>query len=203
MRHSTTLFQPFQFSQLMKSTSSNTMVLNVDDNALTNPSKADNDGLIWNFKGNFQFVFYGSVNLFNIWYIEIHAIMIGIQFCWEADYNKLIYFSDSLRVVHLMTKEVPKIVWNSLEFIWIRIEIFSFIIFFFLKKTLVKICMLNWVSIIESLWCIKPLVALHYLSLTLIDDATSSVIFSLLFFLLILPLPSCIITLTWIKNSFL
>jgi len=58
-----------------------TMVLNVDGDALTNPGKAGYGGLVKNFEGKFQFAFYGSVGLSNNLHAEIHALMIGIKLC--------------------------------------------------------------------------------------------------------------------------
>ncbi|XP_073219730.1 uncharacterized protein [Cicer arietinum] len=43
-----------------------TMVLSVDDNALTNSWKTSFGGMVQNHDGDFQFGFYGSVKLFNI-----------------------------------------------------------------------------------------------------------------------------------------
>jgi len=86
-----------------------TMVLIVDGSALTNPRKAGYGGLVRNFEGKFQFAFYGSVGLSNILHAEIHALMIGIKLCWEAGYKKLACFSDSLHVVHLLSKEVSRL----------------------------------------------------------------------------------------------
>jgi len=85
------------------------MVLNVDDNTLTNPGKAGYGGLIRNFEGKFQFAFYGSVGLSNILHAGIHALMIEIKFCREAGHKKLICFSDCLNVVHLVSKEVSRL----------------------------------------------------------------------------------------------
>jgi len=51
-----------------------TMVLNIDGSALTNPGKAGYSGLVRNFEGKFQFFFYGSVGLSNILHAEIHAL---------------------------------------------------------------------------------------------------------------------------------
>ena len=50
-------------------------------NALTNPGKTGYDGFVKNFEGNFQFAFYGSVDLSNILHGGIHALMIGIKLC--------------------------------------------------------------------------------------------------------------------------
>ena len=86
-----------------------TMVLNVDDNALTNPGKAGYGGLVRNFEGKFQLAFCGSVGLSNILHAEIHALMIGIKLCWEAGYKNLVCFSDSLHVVQLVSKEVSRL----------------------------------------------------------------------------------------------
>jgi len=85
------------------------MVLNVDDNALTNPSKAGYGGLVRNFERKFQFAFYGSVGLSNILHAKIHALMIGIKLCWEAGYKKLVCFSVFLHVVHLVLKEASRL----------------------------------------------------------------------------------------------
>jgi len=82
------------------------MVLNEDGSALTNPDTTRYGGLVRNFEGKMQFAFYGSVGLSNILHAEIHAFMIGIKLCWEAGYKKLVCFSDSLHVVHLVSKEV-------------------------------------------------------------------------------------------------
>jgi hypothetical protein len=65
-----------------------TMVLNVNGSALTNPGKAGYGRLVRNFEGKFQFAFYGSVGLSNILHVEIHAIMIGIKLCCEDGYKK-------------------------------------------------------------------------------------------------------------------
>jgi len=86
-----------------------TMVLNVDGSALTNPGKGGYGGLVRNFEGKFQFAFYGSVGLFNILHAEIHTLMIGIKLCWEAGYKKLVCFSDSLHVVQLLSKKVSRL----------------------------------------------------------------------------------------------
>jgi len=58
-------------------------------------------------EASFQFTFYDSVALSNIFHAEIHVLMIGIKLCWEAGYKKLVCFPDSLYVVPLVSKEVP------------------------------------------------------------------------------------------------
>jgi hypothetical protein len=120
-----------------------TMVLN---SALTNLGKARYGGLVRNFEGKLQFAFYGSVELSNILHAEIHAHVIGIKLCWEACYEKLVCFSDSLHVVHLVSKEVSKLQhctrtsWNAFGYIWIRIFLF---IIFFGKETLARLYLQN------------------------------------------------------------
>lgn len=45
----------------------------------------------------------------NTFYIaEIQALLIGITLGWEAGFNKVICFSDSLHVIKLVAKEIPK-----------------------------------------------------------------------------------------------
>jgi hypothetical protein len=80
--------------------------------------------LVRNFEGKLQFAFYGSVELSNILHAGIHAHVIGIKHCWEACYEKLVCFSDSLHVVHLVLNEVSKLQHyaNLLERIWIYLD---------------------------------------------------------------------------------
>ena len=78
------------------------MILNVDGSALTNPGKAGFGGLVRNHDGTFQFGFYGSVGLSNIFHAEIQALLVGIRLCWQAGYRQVMCFSNSLHVVQLV-----------------------------------------------------------------------------------------------------
>ena len=51
-----------------------TMILNVDGSALTNPGKAGFGGLIRKHDGSFQLGFFGSVGISNILHAEIQAL---------------------------------------------------------------------------------------------------------------------------------
>jgi len=47
--------------------------------------------------------------LSNILHAEIHVLLNRIKFCWETRYKKLVCFSDSLHVVHLVSKEALRL----------------------------------------------------------------------------------------------
>jgi len=85
-----------------------TLVLNVDGSALTNPGQAGYGGIVHNSGGKFLFGFYGSVGLSNILHAEIQALLTGITLCCEAGFKKIVCFSDSLHVVQLVAKETPR-----------------------------------------------------------------------------------------------
>ena len=81
----------------------------MDNNTLTNPGKIGSRGLVRNFKVCFQFVFYGRVSLSNILHAEMYVLMIEIKLWWEAGYKKLVCFSDTHHVAHLVSKEMSKL----------------------------------------------------------------------------------------------
>jgi ribonuclease HI len=72
---------------------------------LTNPRKAGYGGLIRKYDENFQLGFFGCVGISNILHAEIQALLTSIKLCWGAGYRKLVCYSDSLHVVHLVMKE--------------------------------------------------------------------------------------------------
>lgn len=57
------------------------LVLNVDDNTLSNLGKVCYGGLVRNFEVNFQFALYDSVDLSSILHTEIHTLTIRIKLC--------------------------------------------------------------------------------------------------------------------------
>jgi len=69
-----------------------TLVLNVDGSALTNPGQAGYGGIVHNSGGKFLFGFYGSVGLSNILHAEIQALLTGITLCCEAGFKKIVFF---------------------------------------------------------------------------------------------------------------
>jgi hypothetical protein len=75
-----------------------TMILNVDGSALTNPGKAGYGGLIRKHDGSFQLGFFDSVGISNILHAEIQALLTGVKLCWHAGYRKIICYFDSLHV---------------------------------------------------------------------------------------------------------
>jgi len=58
-----------------------TMILNVDGSALTNPGKAGYGGLIRKHDGSFQLGFFGNVGISNILHAEIQALLTGVKLC--------------------------------------------------------------------------------------------------------------------------
>jgi len=85
-----------------------TMILNVDGNALTNPEKESYGGLIRKHDRSFQLGFSGSVGISNILHAEIQALLTSVKLCWDAGYKKLTCYSNSLQIVELLTKENTK-----------------------------------------------------------------------------------------------
>ncbi|AES64021.1 hypothetical protein MTR_2g015900 [Medicago truncatula] len=61
-----------------------TMIVNVDESALTDPRKVGYDGLI------------------------CKSTMIGIKLCWEVGYKKLMCYSNSLHVGQLVSKNTSR-----------------------------------------------------------------------------------------------
>jgi len=68
-----------------------TMILNVDGSALTNPGKVGHGGLIRKHDDSFQLGFFESVGISNILHVEIQPLWIRIKLCWEAGYKKKTY----------------------------------------------------------------------------------------------------------------
>lgn len=60
-----------------------TIVLNVDGSALTNPGQAGFGGIMHNQAGEFLGGYYGSVEVSNILHAEVMALYHGINLCWE------------------------------------------------------------------------------------------------------------------------
>jgi ribonuclease HI len=85
-----------------------TMILNVDENALTNPGKAGYGGLIRKHDGSFELGFSDSIGISNILHAEIQALLTSVKLCWDARYRKLTCYSNSLQVVKLLMKETTR-----------------------------------------------------------------------------------------------
>lgn len=60
-------------------------------------------GLEQNHDGAFALGLYGSLWWSNILRAEIHALLVDLTLCWQANFHKIICYSDSLHAVQLMT----------------------------------------------------------------------------------------------------
>lgn len=89
----------------MERAGEDTYVLNVDVSALQNPSMAGFGGVVCNFEGRFILGFYGPIGHSQVLYIEILALLHGLEFCWNAGIRKLAYFSDSLHTISLLQQD--------------------------------------------------------------------------------------------------
>lgn len=88
----------------------NSVVLNVDGSAISNPSEAGFGGLIRDSDGVFLKGFFGSVGVSSILYAEVMALYHGIQLCWNEGYKEVVCYSDSLHVVQLLRENVPFVI---------------------------------------------------------------------------------------------
>jgi len=86
------------------------MVLNADGGSLLNSCKTSLNsckisfnGLVTNYECSFQFAFYGSVAILNVLHVEIKALLVDIELCWQAGFKKQLCFSNYLHVVQLVT----------------------------------------------------------------------------------------------------
>ncbi|KAG5038525.1 hypothetical protein JHK86_019365 [Glycine max] len=82
------------------------IALNVDRSVLGNPQVARFGGLCRNHNGAFLLGFYGAVEISEVLYAEILALLKGLELCWEARYKKLVCYSDSLTMVNLVNNGV-------------------------------------------------------------------------------------------------
>lgn len=88
--------------------SEDTMVLNVDGSALTNPGPAGFGGLIRNHDRIFLQGFHGSVGISNILHAELMALYHGVKLCWDVGFRKVFCFSDSSLVIQLVQQGVSE-----------------------------------------------------------------------------------------------
>jgi ribonuclease HI len=79
-----------------------TCCLNVDGSLLGSTNTAGYGGLLRNNNGDFLCGFYGMAAVRNILFVEIMAVLHGLQLCWDNGYRKVICFSDSLQSVNLI-----------------------------------------------------------------------------------------------------
>jgi len=51
---------------------------------------------------------YEHIRLSNILHARMNSLFIGTKLCWQAGFNKVVCFSYSLHVVHLVTNETSE-----------------------------------------------------------------------------------------------
>ncbi|PNX74720.1 ribonuclease H, partial [Trifolium pratense] len=83
-----------------------TICLNVDGSLLGSPQTAGFGGLIRNNVGAFLEGFYGTASQSNILYVEIMAVLHGLELCWNKGFRDVVCFSDSLLTVKLIKEGV-------------------------------------------------------------------------------------------------
>ena len=77
------------------------VIPNIDENALTSLGKAGYGGLILKHDESFQLGFFVSVGILNILLAEMQALLIGVKLCWELGYRKLICYSSKFILLRI------------------------------------------------------------------------------------------------------
>jgi ribonuclease HI len=83
-----------------------TVCLNVDGSMIGSLQSAGFGGLLRNNFGNFIKGFFGTASQQSVLYVEVMAILHGLELCWSNGYRKITCYSDSLQVVSLIKNGV-------------------------------------------------------------------------------------------------